>query len=770
MSTDLQKLKYHIVDLETENHEYFGRFASPWHPDNFIVAYGWKDKGDTECRYEYLSHKDLQSTEYKIPDDCDVIVGHNLRFDLTWLWKHPSFKPFIERGGKVWCTQYAEYLLEGHDEDFHMNKLENVAVLYGGTKKVDAVKAMWDDGKLTSQIPKDLLIDYLVGTKEELRNGGDIGNTEKIYLGQIERAKELGMVNIIEARMDGYLATTEMEYNGINVDMSVAMQEYANERVKLNKVFSLLNELAPTNNVPAGCEFNWGSTTQVSAILFGGAIKYEWSDHYVDDATGELARSQVDVPHWYLTDGDFLRVDKDPDALDERIVRYQSGKRKGEAKSKKIKLPEGKLKKKVFRQIVQFPRQVAPKPEWRSSRVDAKGFPLYSTSSEVLEELMNADNAVAKAYTEWRGLTKNIDTYYIKVTQSKTKDGETKVNQSGMLSHVKPDGIINHYLNHTSTVTSRMSASKPNCQNIPRGDTSRVKTMFRSRFPNGVMIEADYSQLEVVIKGALSRDPNLLRDLRAGVDFHCKRVGLKNGISYEEAYDLCKVQEIPKWSSERTKCKIFTFQREYGAGVATLAATTGMTEDEVNTLIKAEEKEYPLSSNFWEKVKESVLMTVEDLRIDFQHGGHKMIKRGYWTAPSGTRYAFRSEDSPEWMTKNGGDSQTFKPTKLKNYPVQGSGGEVMQVQLGVLFRACVKRGFWSLNPEARALLCNTVHDCAWGDCQEDTHEEFGALIRKHLEDVPNTFKHKFNVDYPVKFPVDVEYGRDMMDMSHHLNK
>src|SRR5690606_8024259 len=138
-----------------------------------------------------------------------------------WVWRHPSFKAFIERGGMVWCTQYAEYMLEAFDEDYHYNTLEQLSVKYGGTKKLDMVKAMWDAGHKTSEIPADMLIDYLVGDESEGRNAGDVGNTERVFLNQWARTNQEEMLPIILSRMDGYLASCEMEFNGVHVDIGV---------------------------------------------------------------------------------------------------------------------------------------------------------------------------------------------------------------------------------------------------------------------------------------------------------------------------------------------------------------------------------------------------------------------------------------------------------------------------------------------------------------------------------------------------------------------
>ena len=151
--------------------------------------------------------------------------------------------------------------------------------------------------------------------------------------------------------------------------------------------------------------------------------------------------------------------------------------------------------------------------------------------------------------------------------------------------------IIHHKLNHTSTVTSRLSSSDPNLQNVPRGDTSNVKKMFTSRFGEvGRMAEIDYSQLEVVVQGVLSRDKQLMEDLNNKVDFHCKRLAAKLGEDYDSVWNKCHKEEDATYKAMRTNAKIFSFQRAYGAGAETIATETGMARSEAEELIAAEER------------------------------------------------------------------------------------------------------------------------------------------------------------------------------------
>src|SRR5690606_33231401 len=128
--------------------------------------------------------------------------------------------------------------------------------------------------------------------------------------------------------------------------------------------------------------------------------------------------------------------------------------------------------------------------------------------------------------SEVTALSKDLTTYYITEPE---EGGEAK----GMLTLVGPDGIIHGSINMTSTVTGRFSASNPNLQNIPRGDTSDIKSVFTSRFKDGVIGQSDFKSLEVYIQAMLTEDAQLIADLRSGLDMHCARLSTAENMPYE---------------------------------------------------------------------------------------------------------------------------------------------------------------------------------------------------------------------------------------------
>lgn len=770
-------MRYLILDLETQTHTRFKRKANPFLPENYIVARGWKVEGDAQCSAEFYDAAESVKPLH-IPDDVDVLVAHNAKFELLYemRFSSDSLHAFFKRGGRVWCTQYAEYLLNAQQQKFHMVSLDQIAPTYGGRVKIDGIKALWDAGVQTSDIDRDLLLDYLIGTVEEGRNSGDIGNTEIVYRGQIKAAEELGMLAAIKLRMDGLCATSEMEFRGLKIDIERARNDLRKRLAEQAKADEELSQYI--KDMPEGLTFNWNSPVHKSALIFGGTVKYQKQDTYVDPKTGELARKQDEVVAPIFPGLEAVVVSdsmwKDENGLwnigtaDDYITQevFLGGKRKGEGKTKKVKVP-GELKVKYQDFFHEFPGYVIPLDEWKSSMTDGLGGPVYSTSGEVLDTITaNAGNVpFLAALGEANRLNKEIGTYYVK-TDPKT--GEKK----GMLTCVQPwDHMVHHKLNHTSTVTSRLSSSDPNLQNLTRADfdaetgkyKSEVKAMFVSRFGNdGKMVEIDYSQLEVVVMGMLSLDTNLCRDLNNKVDFHCKRVALKNNVSYEFALDACKNEDHPeysKWKKERTRCKIFSFQRAYGAGAALIAAETGMAVDEVKALIEAEDKEYPGVTKFNAAVEREVTETAEPFRDGER--GYRTFRRGSYQAVTGTTYSFRSYDAPDYLRRKG-ITDTFSPTEMKNYPVQGTGGELVQMVLGQLWRWFVRNDFFG----GKAYLVNTVHDCVWADCHHTVLGRVVAGMVKIMQAIPHFLKHFFGIDCPVGFPVDAEVGDNMLDLHH----
>lgn len=753
------------LDLECNTAKRGKKKLDVFHRDNYIVLRGWKIEGDERATWERFESK-AEVTPLVIPSNVTVIAGVNLKYDLhnEMLVDPKPLADFYRRGGRVWDCQYAEFLLRGMGPEDMWLSMDDMVESYGGKKKVDGIKELWEAGVLTSEIDPDLLLDYFVGTEEEGRNAGDIGNTALIYQGQVQAMHELGMERCIPPRMDGYLCTTEMEFNGIYINVDT-MRE--NLRELLAEKAALEEDLDQyISDLPKGLVWNWNSNTQLSCILFGGTVKYKMVSTYEDEKTGELARLKA-VEKWPLFDG-VAENPVDCTALDDGSFAgqdtYKAGKKAGQPKFKNVTVP-GELKTKICDFFHVMPGYVKPLDEWKGKMLDGAGQPTYSTSADTLdlvEKLPGADVPFVKSYLRYAALTKEIGTYYFQVDP---KTGEHK----GMLTYIDRErGVIHHKLNHCAVTTGRLSSSEPNMQNAPRADKSKLKKGFSSRFgEDGLMGEIDFSQLEIVTQGFLSGDKNLLRDLNSKIDFHCKRVGLKetalgNETSYEDALRYCKDEtygDYLAWKKKRTECKEFSFQLAYGAGAASIALQTGMDIEDVKLLIELDNKEYPGIPEF----NKAVALECERTAIPFKDPsrGWRAFRRGNWTAPTGTVYTWTSKDAPAWQRKRGIDD-TFMPTEQKNYPIQGTGGEIVQMVIGVLFRWFNKNNNWN----GKAFLVNTVHDCVWFDMHKDVAEEVMSGAMKIMGNARAFLKHFYGIDCPVEFPVDPEIGPNLYDLKH----
>lgn len=289
---------------------------------------------------------------------------------------------------------------------------------------------------------------------------------------------------------------------------------------------------------------------------------------------------------------------------------------------------------------------------------------------------------------------------------------------------------------HCVTATGRLSSQSPNLQNIPREED--LRRLFVSRFgtQEGRMIEADYSQLEVVVLATLSGDPRMTEEIKRKVDFHCLRVALMLKEPYESVEHKVKKEKNLHYIQLRQQAKVFSFQRQYGAGVSTISTTTGLTEREVESLIAAEEQHYSGLSRYYRLVEgvvdagSELLLRHRQLETALPVHLRRVIllstPKNYFVVPTGSKFDLRKD------RKSG--------PRLKNYPVQGLAGEIVQVMCGELVRHFFRRR----NYNNRAFLVNTVHDCVWVDC----HKSVVEIVKKDIARIMGSTQQRLSMLWP----------------------
>lgn len=760
-------MTYCVWDVETTIKQSFKRKANPFDAANFVVMSGYKRKGG-EVHGDYFGlNKKPFDWFTKLLAGTKILVGVNIKFDLLYALREQqnleAWMDWVADGGNVWDCQLAEYLLNGMAQEEHMLSMDELAPRYGGNLKFDEVKALWQAGVCTQDIDEDLLRRYLCGTSSE---HGDIGNTEAIFLGQLERARQAKQVKSIMLNMGSLLCTVEMERNGMCVDEQLGLLHAAELDASLKEIKAGLAAFLPAD-LPDEIDFSWTNRYHLSPLIFGGNIKYERSIHQRDEH-GELAYAQMTVQHLLMSDGttmsreDYMAAAAN-DATTVQPQFYASGLKKGEPKTKNVTMPDPskpKMKKEEF--FYTFPRMTEPKKAWASATPG-----LFSVAAEVIDVLALRDIPFLKALGQVQSMSKDLGTYYIVEDE--------KGNKKGMLSLVQ-DGIIHHSINHTSTVTARFSSSNPNLQNVSKGSEnpdgtfngSRIKLVFVSRFKDGVICQSDFTALEVYCQAILTKCRQLILDLRAGLDMHCSRVAQKEKISYEEAVLKCKGNKetpaLPEWAKKRQGAKEFSFQRAYGAGAAKISESTGIPKEEVEALIVAEDERYPEISQFYVRLSQTVADNRRPTSRFCQHPDNPNITcqlgRSFARTPDGKLYSYQESPAPEFLLKRG-QTVGFSPTEIKNYVVQGTGGEWAKAAMWLAIRAFYKRR----NFNHLALLVNQVHDALYGDFAKEVKDEASALLHACMEGASEFMEFYFGWNVPVPVPSVTECGPNMMQSS-----
>lgn len=793
-------MSYGTWDIETTVHTRFKRKANPFIPENWVVTHGVKKRGEDKVT-EYRFGKTRPGPGWLKPilEGVKILGGFNIKFDVLHAIANDAenleaWMDYVAEGGNVWDCQLAEYLLCGMGQRHQMLSLDETAPRYGGNVKVDEVKALWQAGWMTEDIEPSLLSRYLCGGLDEFSQYqyGDVENTEKIMLAQVQRAREAGQLNSILMNMGSLLCTIEMERNGMFVDQALGLTLAAELAAERDTLQAALEEYLP-KNLPF--EFSWGSRFHKSALIFGGPVNYDAKELDVDptwaDGAGwcagptvwladymameekdrpTLVYSQMDVECWLSenADGSIDYVPCDTEFMDgdhmadviRRCQRFKGGKNAGELKTKKVKQDNlDKPKGRMARTQYHFPQITEPKAKWESTD---KG--VYSVSSEVIEELGVRNIPFLKGLAQLQKVTKDLGTYFI-VTD---EDGNSK----GMLSMVDALSIIHHKINHTSTVTGRFSSSDPNLQNIPKGNKSKVKTVFVSRFgPDGKIIQSDFSALEIYVQANLTLCKQLIADLKAGIDLHCKRLAVKENKDYAEVLRLCKGwvdeqgvkhEKDDEWDYKRTGAKVFSFQRAYGAGAQKISDSTGVPLEDVKALIEAESKLFPEIDAYFEARTKEINQNARPSGIVIPHpdvrGVMCNLKTSAVRTPDGQLYSYQQSPSPEYLVKRG-IFASFSPTEIKNYEVQGTGGTWAKAAMWLAIRYFYKhRNFGGL-----ALLVNQVHDALYSDAHNTVARQAAVALHACMEAASDFMEYQFGWTLQVPVPSETTWGKSMMD-------
>jgi len=274
---------------------------------------------------------------------------------------------------------------------------------------------------------------------------------------------------------------------------------------------------------------------------------------------------------------------------------------------------------------------------------------------------------------------------------------------------------------------------------------SQIKKHFTSRFPDGYLLEADYSQLEIYVLAYLSGDIQLKADLLNGVDLHSQAAERLFGRNFT--------------AEDRKTAKQLSFQLQYGSGAKAMSIKNGIPISLAKKFIAQYYERYPGVAVYQNKLLEQVKASREVSEERTEGGFPRGV--GKYQSETGRIFVFKEYDSPSFMQEKG-EYTSFKPTEIKNYGVQGfAGGDIVLTVLGRLFRDLKSKAY-----NQDVLLINTIHDSILLDIKDVGMMPIAkSLVRYHMQSAPNYLKEDYGIDFDLPLKVEFKAGKNWAEMA-----
>ena len=300
----------------------------------------------------------------------------------------------------------------------------------------------------------------------------------------------------------------------------------------------------------------------------------------------------------------------------------------------------------------------------------------YATNADVLEKLKEK-HPIIPAILDYRMLAKLKSTY-----------------ADGLMKEIKEDGRIHTTFQNLVTATGRLSSTEPNLQNIPvRTDLgAEIRKMFVPR-PGCVLVDADYSQIELRVLAHIADDKTMQQAFCSGEDIHTATAA--------QVFRVDKSQVTPL---QRRHAKAVNFGIVYGISEFSLAEDIGVSRYEAREYI------------------DNYLATYHGVRDYMKNIVAEARETGYTTTLYGRRRYI-----PELKSSNFNIRQGAERIAL-NTPIQGSAADLIKLAMIRVENALNRR-----YPQAKLLL--QVHDELIVECPEDIAEAVADLVSTEMEQV-----------------------------------
>jgi len=300
----------------------------------------------------------------------------------------------------------------------------------------------------------------------------------------------------------------------------------------------------------------------------------------------------------------------------------------------------------------------------------------YSTNAEVLEKLKN-HHPIIPSIMDYRMLTKLKSTY-----------------ADGLIKVIGDDGRIHTTFQNLVTATGRLSSVEPNLQNIPvRTDLgAEIRKMFIAK-PGHVLVDADYSQIELRVLAHIARDSVMADAFAHNLDVHTVTASQVFGVPAEEVTPL-----------QRRHAKAVNFGIVYGISEFSLADDIGVSRYEAKSYI-----ENYLSN--YRGVRAYMKQVVDDARA-----------KGYTQTIYGRRRYIPELKSSNFNVRQGAERIAL------NTPIQGTAADLIKLAM-IRVDSALRREY----PEAKLIL--QVHDELIVECPEALAAQVAALVSTQMQEV-----------------------------------
>ena len=302
----------------------------------------------------------------------------------------------------------------------------------------------------------------------------------------------------------------------------------------------------------------------------------------------------------------------------------------------------------------------------------------YPTDEETLNELLDAHPIVGKIL-EYRGIKKLISTY-----------------TDALPELINPaTGKIHTTFNQSLTATGRLSSTNPNLQNIPiRTQRGReIRRAFIPSSPGGVIVSADYSQIELRLMAHMSGDPHLIEAFNRGMDIHTAT-----------AAKVFKVAEDQVTKEQRSRAKTANFGIIYGISAFGLSQRLGMTRTDSKALIEEYFINYPKVKEYMNNM---IAMAKEKGYVETIYGRKRFL--------------------PDINSRNA-VVRSFSERNAINAPLQGSAADIIKVAMTNIFRRISAEGL-----QSKMVL--QVHDELVFDVVASEVEQICNIVTAEMENV-----------------------------------